>query len=240
MATLSTLYASTANAQDAAPRWGLGTAGVSIDRAYVDYERDNKIVPVLFFNNRWISLNGGTIDFKFNRSQDFSVRLRARYSLDGYDPDDSPFLDGMHDRDDSAWLGGALVWKPKFADVSLEVLADAMGNSSGTRARLGIEHRFAVGRFGLTPRIEAEWLDDRFVDYYYGVQADEALVQRPAYAGRASVNVEAGIRVDTTWRRRHTLFIDAGFQSLGTGIKDSPLVDRDTQSRLSIGYLYTF
>ena len=42
------------------------------------------------------------------------------------------------------------------------------------------------------------------------------------------------------FNRHHSMFVDVGVTSLGSGIKDSPLVDSSTENRVFLGYLYRF
>lgn len=232
--------AATERSHDDQTRWGIGLGAAILERPYKEYDRETKVVPILYFDNRWLSVNGGRLDFKVNRSETLNLRLRARYALDGYDADDSPFLAGMGDRDDSVWLGGAAMWKPAFAELSAEYLTDTMDNSKGSRFRVEVERRFAAGRFGFTPRLAVDWLDEKYVAYYYGVRPDEALPQRPAHAGEATTNLEAGLRVDYSPGARHTFFLDASAVKLGSAIKDSPLTGKSEQLRLTAGYLFHF
>lgn len=220
--------------------WGLGIGGTLIQRPYRDIDDEVKAVPLVSYESRRFSLAGSRFDFKLNRNEELSLRLRARYALDGYDSGDSDFLRGMHDRDDSAWFGAAVQWRLPWVDLSAEYLADAMGNSKGARARVQAEHRFGMGRFGLTPRLAAEWVDQKYVTYYYGVLPDEATAQRAAYEGKATVNMEGGLRADYSFGRRHTVFMDVAVTTFGDAIKDSPLVDGSDQVRTSIGYVYRF
>jgi outer membrane protein len=221
-------------------RWGIGLGATVLDRPYKDYDRETKVIPILYFDNRWLSINGGRFDFKVNRNETLNFRLRARYALDGYDADDSAYLAGMADRDDSVWVGAAAVWKPSFAEVSAEYLTDAMDNSKGSRFRVEMERRFAAGRFGFTPRLAVDWLDEKYVSYYYGVRPEEASPLRPAYQGKATTNLEVGLRLDYSPGARHTFFVDASAGKLGGAIKDSPLIGKSEQVRVTAGYLFHY
>lgn len=221
-------------------RWGIGLGAAVIDRPYRDYDQETKGLPIVYFENRWAEINAGRFDFKINGSEDLSFRVRARYTMDGYDPEDSDYLQGMEERDDSVWAGGAVVWNSPFAEVSAEYLVDAMDKSGGARGRVQAEHRFGMGRFGLTPRVAAEWVDEKYVAYYYGVRPEEATLARPAYDGKATVNAEVGLRLDYSPAERHTFFVDVAGTGFGDGIKESPLVEKSRQTRISAGYLFRF
>jgi len=146
----------------------------------------------------------------------------------------------MDERKDGIWLGGAAVWRNDIANLSAELLGDASGNSKGMKLRLMVDRRFQAGSFDITPRLAATRLDDKYVSYYYGVNAAEVRAGRPFYQGGSAVNLEAGLRVGYAIAPRQTIFLDLGTTKLGSSIKDSPLVDRSSQSGVRVGYLYRF
>lgn len=221
-------------------RWGIGLGAAVIDRPYRDYDNETKALPILYFENRWLEANAGRFDFKINESDVLNFRVRARYALDGYDTDESEYLRGMEERDDSVWAGAAVVWNNPVAEISAEYLVDTMDKSTGSRARILAEHRFGMGRFGVTPRVGAEWVDDKYVSYYYGVRPEEATLARPFYEGEGTVNVEAGLRLDYSPTQRHSFFVDVAATEFGDEIKQSPLVDQSRSTRISAGYLFRF
>ena len=146
----------------------------------------------------------------------------------------------MAERKDSLWLGGAAKWHNGIADLSAEWLGDASGNSKGQQFKLQLDRSFRAGGFQFTPRVAATWLDRKYVDYYYGVTAPEATAGRPFYEGDATVNAEVGLRTVYGLAPRHALSLDVSTTRLGSGIKDSPLVERRNVSRVSFGYVYRF
>ena len=220
--------------------WGLGAGFGLLEKPYVDIDSESIGLPLLIFENRWISVRGPVIDFKLPLEGPVSFAVRARYSRDGYEASDSPALVGMTERKASFWYGAAAVWRNDVADVSIEWLTDASDYSSGQRARLGVAREFEAGKFEFTPRVSATWLSDDYVDYYFGVGATESLPTRAAYLGDAAVNFETGLRTTYALKPRHSLFLDVGVETLDDVIKDSPIVDGSTQSSLFLGYVYMF
>ena len=168
-------------------------------------------------------------------------RVVGKYDFSGYEAGDAPILNGMRERKDSFWAGGKMVWRTGLVDVSAEVLADAGGKSKGRRANFGLEKTWRIGEHVmLTPRVGAAWVDKKYVDYYYGVAADEARAGRVAHVGKSGVNAELGLRGAYVVDAHHSLFLDLGVTKLSKQIKDSPLVDRSTDNRVGLGYLYRF
>lgn len=220
--------------------WGLGL-GVGVERKpYRDFDNKTRLLPLLTYENKWVSVFGPGMDFKLPSAGPVSFRLRARYSMEGYEASDSPFLAGMDERKDGIWLGGAAIWRNDIANLSAELLGDASGNSKGTKFRLTLDRRFQAGSFDITPRLAATRLDDKYVSYYYGVNAAEVRAGRRFYQGGSAVNLEAGLRVGYALAPRQSIFLDLSTTNLGSSIKDSPLVDRSSQSSVRVGYLYRF
>lgn len=242
-ALASALACGSASAQSGGPdssAWALGGGVSVVQKGYRDIDRDVLAMPLISYESKWISASVPTLDVKTLSSDSLSLRLRTRYTRDGYEADDSPFLAGMADRKGSIWIGGAMLWRPQFANLSAEVLGDASGHSKGARAKLQLDRRFGFGAFGVTPRLGAEWVDSKYVDYYYGVRASEARAWRRAYQGDSAANIEAGVRLDYSFARRHTMFLDVRTTQFGSAIKHSPLVDQSGQTGVSLGYIYRF
>lgn len=221
-------------------QWGLGIAAGVERRPYRGIDNKTRGLPLVTFENKWFSVAGLGADLKLPSAGPVSFRLRARYMDDGYEASDSPFLAGMAERKGGVWLGGAALWRNDIANLSAELLGDASGDSKGTRFKLMVDRRFQAGAFDLTPRLAAIRLDDKYVSYYYGVNASEVTANRRFYQGGSAVNLEVGLRVGYAIAPKQSVFVDVSTTSLGSSIKDSPLVDRSTQTGVRVGYLYRF
>jgi outer membrane protein len=222
-----------------ASQWGLGIGLGSESRPYRGVSNHVSVLPLVLYENRWIHFFGNTLDFKLGSVDQFSFTLRAKYALnDGYKSSDSEALRGMDERKGSAWGGVAGTWDNPYAKLSLEWLT--AGSTKGNTVKLGAEHSFAMGAFQLTPHLSTTWIDSKYVNYYYGVKASEAIAGRPAYTGKSTANIEFGVRADYPLTRNQMIMLDVGDLQRGTGIKDSPLVDKSSAVSVRVGYLYKF
>jgi MipA family protein len=235
----------TSGGDAATSAWGLGLAGNSTQRPYVGVDRETKAFPVISYQSRWFRLAGATAevrlgDFALTPSQEVSSGLKLKYEDSGYDAGDSPYLSGMADRKSSLWGGLGVEWKTPIAKVSIDWLGDVSGNSKGRKLQVQVDRRFQWERLGLTPRVQANRLDAKYVDYYFGVRDAEVRAGRPRFHGASATTVEAGARLDYQLSRHHTMFMDLSTMSLPDEIKSSPLVGRSSTSRATVGYLYRF
>lgn len=229
------------DAKRAEQRWRLG-AGINFkQKAYRGVDIDTTAIPLLTYENDWIRFAGPTVDLKLPATRPLSLALRARYAFeDGYEPGDAAALGGMNERKSSLWLGVAALWRTDVGNIGLDWLADASDHSNGQRLRLALEKPYRMGSFLHSPRLALNWLDDQYVDYYYGVTPSEARIGRPAYEGESTLSTELGLRSVYAFSREHSVYLDVSTTRLGSAIKDSPLVDRSNESALRFGYLYQF
>ena len=228
----------------ASTQWGLGLGGGVFQQPYQGVDNKKRALPLLFVENSWLRIAGPSADLKLANWHggygSIELAARLKYEGAGYDASDSPALTGMDERKESFWAGGAASWKTPLAQLSAEWIADASGNSKGQQLQLQVDRRFGFGAFALTPRVQAQWLDKKYVDYYYGVKASEALPGRSQYSGKAATTLGVGLRADYQLQARQTIFVDVAVTSLPDEIKNSPIVGRSSVSHVSAGYLYRF
>jgi len=231
---------------DEAPSWGLGVAAISVQHSYTGIKREHHVLPLISYENQYVRVFGPVVEFKaasidLGGGQRLDLRVIGKYDFSGYETGDAPILTGMRERKGSFWAGARAIWRTGVVDVSAELQADVAGKSHGRRASLGLERNWRIGeQVMLTPRASAVWVDRKYVDYYYGVEAGEARAGRAAYPGKSGVNFDVGLRGTYSAGEHHAFFLDLGVTRLPNAIKDSPLVDRSTENRVGLGYLYRF
>lgn len=239
-----------AQSSDATPstasstQWGLGLAATVSQSPRQGVDDKPSVLPLLYVENDWLRVLGTGAELKAGTWElgpgDLSLKGRLEYDGDGYKASDARELRGMAERKDSFWAGASVAWRVGSVTASMEWLADVSDESNGQHLRLQLDHRFALGRFMVKPRVRMDRFDAKYVDYYYGVEAREARANRPAYEGKAGLSTSVGLRLDYPLDARQVLFLDASTTRWPDEITDSPLVDRETTSKLGIGYLFRF
>ena len=221
--------------------WGLGLGAGAMQKAYRGVDIDTIALPVIIYDSKWVGVRGGSVSLKLPSAGPVSFALSADFSNDGYEASDSGFLAGMDEREDDFWVGATARWETSIADFSTTWSTDASGNSEGRKFAISAERAFEAGDFEFAPRLGVQWLDDKYVNYYYGVRAHEATPDRAFYVPDATVNFEAGFRITYKFpSRKSSAFLDLGVHSLGSSIADSPLVDGSTEERIFMGFVRMF
>jgi outer membrane protein len=236
------LIASPALAQNGPPD-SLTIAGIGAGATLEPYrgvDTKARVLPLLIYENDWVSVAVPTLDLKLGSTGDIKYRLRTRFGFDGYKAKDSDFLRGMDRRKEGLWLGAAAIWDTGMGELSLEVLGDATSNSKGRIFSLEYEKRFDFGDLAVTPRLGVRGVDKEYVDYYFGVKPHEAIAGRPVYLGRSATQAEGGLRFTYATGSNEMLFLDMSARLLGKPVQDSPLVERRYQASVFAGWLYRF
>ncbi|MDR6981936.1 outer membrane protein [Rheinheimera pacifica] len=231
---------------DGSSSWGLGLAVVSSQKAYTDIDRKTRVLPILSYENRYIRLAGPELavklpGYQFSESNNINFSILGKYDFTDYKQSDAPILNGMEDRDGGFWAGFKAEWQNSLVDISAEYVTEVSGDSEGSAFNFGLERTWHFKQhFMFTPRVVVSLLDKKYVDYYYGVRANEVTVGRAYYQGESAVNIEVGARGGYMFKQKHLVFLDVSVTSLASEIKDSPLVDSSTENRVMLGYMYRF
>lgn len=226
--------------------WGLGLGVINSQKPYRGMDRETKALPMIRFENEYVKVGGLGLEIKLpglqvSESSRINFGLVGKMDLGGYEASDSPFLAGMAERKGGFWAGAKAEWDNDVAELSAQWIADTSGHSKGQRFSLGLEKKWRFGnKVMLVPHLTAHWLDKKYVDYYYGVRAEEATATRAAYVGKSGVDVELGLRTMYLFDRNHSVMVDVAATRLATSIKDSSIVDRSSSSRVILGYMYSF
>ncbi len=239
--------ASGALAQDGGPPpgggWTMGIFGFSSDTPYGF--RDTAGAPLIEYENEYFKLGLPSTEVKLpwisNEQLSFGLTVDIFGSEGGYEASDATILHGMAERKSGVWAGATMNFRSEWVELSLKALGDLGGDSEGTSVEFEASHTFFVSdRFTISPKIGAVWLDDKTVDYYYGVRAGEATATRAAYTGEATVNVRLGVNFGYMLTERQMLMLDISATKLGSGITDSPIVVDDTVTSVGLGYMFRF
>lgn len=228
-----------------AAEWGIGAGVVSAQKPYKDISRDTTPLPLLYFDNQYLHFFGTEAEIKlpgvaFSKTQRLNFGLIGRYDGSGYKSEDADILDGMAKRKGGFWGGAKMQWQTSWFTFNADWTHDLSGNSKGQRVNLGAERRLQWGNFSFTPRLVATWHDKKYVDYYYGVQAEEARDWRAVYQGKSAFGAEFGLLSTYRVNAHHSIMLDLEATRLSSQVKESPLIGRTHEDRFFLGYMYRF
>ncbi len=239
-ALVSLAFAGVATAQEEGTRWGLGVGAIAQDLGYKGQGSDSMLVPIIYAESGRFFLMGPRAGWRVVDGDSVTLTAIANYRFDGYESDDSRALEGMDDRDGSLDAGVEVQYRADFGELTFSAVTDTLDNHSGEEISLSYGYPLKIARGTVSPFVQASWLSEDLVDYYYGVRADEVREDRAAYSPDSTTNYRVGVNGNWFFNRRHMVFLNAGYQFLGDEIEDSPIIDSDTGASVILGWVYTF
>ena len=206
----------------------------------------SKVFPIPFYmyQGKAFSMRGISATYDVFDEETWTIGALARFRTDGYDADDSSYLDGMSDRRNSLDVGVELGVENSWGNIRLNFLTDALGQHDGQEAGLTyvipIRAAFGIKKLGLRPMTGLSWRSNNLNNYYYGVRSREATANRPKYESGDSINPFVGVGLDYLLDERWSIFSLFKNEWLSSEITDSPIVDQHNKISLVLGLVYRF
>ncbi len=252
---LAALWAPGAAAQDepvgdgGADQWRLGVMGSISDDAYAGADASTSVLPLIYFDGRWLFFHATEGGVHLYRSGAFT--LDALLSLGGQemDPDDlgrreltaaGVDRDRLDDRDRSYYAGLAGTWRTPFGVLGAEAQTDISGNAEGERYHGYYAYPWQAGDLRITPSLGVTYLSGRITDYYFGVDTDESLDGSYAYYPDAALVPGAGLDLAYALNRDWAVYAGLEYQHYPDEIADSPLIEDDHAVSFHSGISYSF
>ncbi|OVE76809.1 hypothetical protein BVX98_04655 [bacterium F11] len=223
------------------PEWNVGVGAMYLNRPYRGAGDRFIPLPILAYWGPRFSLLGPRAGYKLIRRKALSLTFTTAYRFAGYDPDDSPFLQGMEKRKDTISIG--LTAGYSFSHqikTELRYEMDALSRNHGKQVTLEISKSFQRQRWSVSPSAGLVYQDANLTDYYYGVGPAESRSNRPAFGGKDSLNQTLGLSLRHRLNQRTTLMAGVTLEYLNQKITDSPIINKNHRSTTRAGLLYRF
>jgi outer membrane protein len=203
-----------------------------------DWKTD--LIPLLLYNGKYVYFRGTAAGIHLVNRDAVELNLLARARLDGLDPEDSEFYEGVEARDQSLDGGVEFRLRGSWGELQSAWLTDTLGKHNGQSAELSYRYRVDYGRLSITPFVSWEWHDDELTNYYFGVSSEEARPGRPEYAPGASSWLSVGLNTSYALNDRAMFFANLSFGDVDSSVRESPLVDKQTDGAFYLGGSYVF
>lgn len=200
--------------------------GLGISREiYKGYDRRVIPLPIIGYRGEKLNVYGPFVSYDATQMGAVDVSLQVAPRFQGFDENDSDVFEGMEDRKFSMDAGIALSYDKHNWKTNVSAMFDVLGRSNGYELSMGVGRVFRFGPVFVEPSVSIDYLDDKHVDYYYGVRMNEATGSRAYFQGDHAVNYAVGLSVSTP------IFF-GGFTQLAfdhtwfdSSITDSPIVE---------------
>lgn len=219
------------NLQSVFGKTGLLSAGVVVISTTSPY-RDAKTfniqpIPAISYIGDRLQILGLTAQCSILNRDDFALAATARYRFGSYQEKDSPFLQGMGNRNSTILGGFAMQFKlPEGYKISVGYDHDILDRTGGGTGHAGAEKTFQYDLLTISSEISLNLLTDRLADYEYGVPEEQARSTRPAYHPGDAVNLEVGVTLFRELVKKWQIILSNRVVFLSPNLKESPLVEQ--------------
>jgi outer membrane protein len=223
-------------------RLGVGIGAIGRSSPYRDYDGGvTRVIPAISYIGERLQILGPNVDFGLVGTGKLRLAATGSYRIGVYEEDDSDYLTGMGDRDDTFMAGLAVTAElPQGFDLALSYKHDVLDNIGGGEARIALDKSFQLGTFRFSPGLGINWLADDLANHDFGVPAAKALANRPAYELDSSYSLDVGIsmlyEVTTDW----LVVMNITTEFFDDEVTNSPIVEEDyvVKGFLAINYLF--
>ena len=210
------------------PQGFLCGVGLSIKQEiYQGYKRRVIPLPLVGYRGEKLSVYGPFVSYELAKANDISLSAKLSPRFAGYDEDDSDVFVGMK-RKSSLDAGFGLQYKVASWTFDTEALTDVLGNSNGQELKLKVSYALRFGPLQVSPELGVSYASGKLVNYYYGVQPNEATAARPAYRASDAVNYHTGVALSTPVLFGGMTRLGLQYHWYDDSIANSPLTNRDS------------
>lgn len=199
---------------------------------------DYDLLPLYYYQGRRLFVRGTQAGVDLWQGDLFTASALVSYRFDRLEAGLKGELAGLKEREQALEAGIQLAWNGPWGQLQAQYLKDTQNTHKGSEWALKYQYQWRSGRWRLAPFVSYLRQDADFSDYYYGVDATEVRVDRPAYRADGGDSWRAGLRASYQWTERFSLFANASLTGLSDAASDSPLVERDTAAQVLAGLTY--
>ena len=220
---------------------GLGALISSERSPYRGDGQRRDTLPVYLYEGDRFFLRSDRLGLKFAHSEHQALEMYLQRRVEGLSPEGMPaHLQGLKTRSGGMDLGLTLRLRAGNRQTYASVTQNLGHDSRGQELNLGAHADWTAGRWTLRPAATLSWRSSRTNNFYFGVQADEATLLRPAYRAGAGVDVSGGwfgsYQLSEGWR----LVGGVGATRYSSSVRASPIVEPGTSVGGAVGAVYSF
>ncbi|WP_440873910.1 MipA/OmpV family protein [Thalassotalea sp. PLHSN55] len=184
-------------------------------------------LPIIGYRSEKLSILGPFVSYELAQFNDVEFTVQAAPRFQGFDESDSAVFENMADRRFSMDAGLGIQYEKRDWKVSVKSMFDVLNRSGGYELTADLGRVFRYGPVFVEPSISLSYLDDKHVDYYYGVKANETNELTYQYQGKSAVNTRIGFSVATPIFFSGFTMFAIDYTRYDDVIADSPLVDQN-------------
>jgi outer membrane protein len=220
---------------------GLGASSYLSEYEKSSGDENSTLDLFIEFESGRFHIDRKTIYYNFIENNSIEIALLGESNGVGFDDDDRKIFKGMEERDYSFDAGLRIATNVLDGKIVGSITSDIADSHDGEIYKLFYEKVFHKNRWKFKPEIGLTHYSDDFVDYYYGVNKDEATSTRSFYKGSSTTIAHAGLEIRYQITPKLQFHSDLRLRSISDEIRESPLTkDESLNSNIFFGLTYQF
>ncbi|MEH6551977.1 MAG: MipA/OmpV family protein [Pseudomonadales bacterium] len=206
----------------------------------VSNENNYDLVPLYLYEGEYLYSHGTSFGAHLFRNNTFTFDILARVRFDRLEPESSPVLEGVNEREQSLDTGFGLGIKGNWGELRAEWVHDSLNVHQGQEVDLTYRYTWRFGKLMLSPFVSAIWQDENLTNYYYGVSLSEVAPGRPYYQADDQQFMRIGLNTSYQLSERWWLYANVAWSELGDEAQNSPITDKQHTAAAMLGASYYF
>ena len=154
--------------------------------------------------------------------------------------DEGTALNGIQERESTIEAGIELIYQFKDVDMHLRVMHDALARHKGSIVSIDMSKPLFTKTMLIQPTLGVTYISSNTTDYYYGISAAEATVDRPEYTAGSAWALSARVYVERPLSESWSIIGTASYSHASHEVHDSPIVNTPDAYNVSLGALWVF
>ena len=133
------------------PELDIGFGIAAYNNVYKGDDAETLAIPMVFYESEKWYFRGQMGGYRFFGDKTFSVALIGQWRVDGYDDDDSRYLQGMKDRKMTLDGGLSASYFDGWGATTVSMVTDLLGRHDGQELSFSYGKRFTSEKWSLIP-----------------------------------------------------------------------------------------
>ena len=185
-----------------------------------------------------------TVGYSLQRTKHFVVNIIAESLFEGFDQSSQQRgqqLNGINKRSTSLDGGIEVYYSHKYGESRFRALGDISQTHGGYILAFDYAYPIFRNRWTIWPAYGISWLSEDVTDYYFGIKANEATINRPIYKPHSSFTHKLNVYLSYQYTPKISFIAYGDYTLFSANINKSPLVMPNNDSyRFGLGVMWSF
>lgn len=223
--------------------FSLGVQGGSYGTAYNTRHADYWALPYIGYNGKDWYIDGTEVGYNFINTDTQLFRAKLYYYTNQYSSSDgrNSAMRSLNSRHSTMMAGLTYQYISPIGAFSTTLGADTLNNSQGVTANTAYILLQQWDNFTLVPEIGVDWSNAQNTRYYYGITEEESdRSGLSTWHPHDSLVPYLQLAMNYAWSKKWNTWGEITGRFYPSTISDSPMVNKNGVTELTVGLSYTF